>query len=257
MLRLLYWSLAAFASVSLTVLAFLPATWLALLLETQTGGRLTLGDAQGTLWSGSAYVGAAPGENNPVTPLLPGRFSWRISPTILLGSVDVLLDNADALTEPVLVSGTWTHLQISHATLTLPAERLVALGAPLNTIRPSGEMSLSWHLLQLAYENASLKLTGTMHLTMNDVASRLSPVNPLGDYDVKLDWNGMDAEVTLNTVKGRLLLEGGGKVRNGHLQFSGTAQAEPGSEEKLANLLYLLGQRRNQGDKEIISLEIK
>jgi general secretion pathway protein N len=257
MLRLLYWSLAAIASVVFTLLTFLPATWLAPLLETQTGGRLTLGDAQGTLWSGSAYIGAAPGVNNPVTPLLPGRFSWKVSPTVLLGNVDVLLENADALTQPVRIGGTWTRCQISHATLTLPAERLAALGAPLNTIRPSGEMRLSWQLLQLAYENANLKLTGTMRLSMNDVASRLSPVNPLGDYDVKIDWNGMDADVTLKTVKGKMLLEGAGKVRNGRLQFSGTARADTGQEEKLANLLYLLGQRRNQGDKEIISLEFK
>jgi general secretion pathway protein N len=43
------------------------------MVERQTGGRLTLGDAQGTLWRGSAFVGGAPA-GGPVTPLLPGRF---------------------------------------------------------------------------------------------------------------------------------------------------------------------------------------
>ncbi len=257
MLRLIYWSLAAIASVAFTILAFLPAAWLSAMLEMQTGGRLTLGDAQGTLWNGSAYIGAAPGGNNPVTPLLPGRFTWKVSPTVLLGRVDVELENASALSEPVRISGGWTQWQISHATLALPAERLAALGAPLNTIQPSGEMRLSWQLLQLAYENRNLKLIGIMHLTMNDMASRLSPVNPLGDYDLEMDWSGSDANVTLKTLRGKMLLDGTGKLHNGRVQFSGTAQAETGQEEKLANLLYLLGQRRNQGDKEIISLEFK
>lgn len=257
MLRLLYWSLAAIASVVITILAFLPAAWLSSVLEMQTGGRLTLGDAQGTLWEGSAYIGGAPGGSNPVTPLLPGRFAWKISPTVLLGRVDVELENAAALSEPVRISGSWTQWQISHAALTLPAERLAALGAPLNTIQPSGEMRLSWQLLQLAYENGYVKLNGVMHLTMDNIASRLSPVKPLGDYDLKLDWNGSDADATLTTLRGKMLLDGSGKIRNGRLQFSGTAQAETGQEEKLANLLYLLGQRRNQGDKEIISLEFK
>lgn len=257
MLRLLYWSLAAIASVAVTVLACLPATWLAATLEMQTGGRLTLGDAEGTLWDGSAYIGGAPGGNNPVTPLLPGRFAWKVSPTVLLGRVDVELENSAALSEPVRINGSWTQWQISHATLTLPAERLAALGAPLNTIQPSGEMRLSWQLLQLALDKGNLKVNGSMHLTMDNVASRLSPVKPLGDYDLKLDWKGSEANVALKTLRGKMLLDGSGTIRSGRLQFSGTAQAETGQEEKLANLLYLLGQRRNQGEKEIISLEFK
>jgi general secretion pathway protein N len=41
------------------------------------------------------------------------------------------------------------------------------------------------------------------------------------------------------------------------LQFSGKAEAEAGQEEKLANLLNLLGQRRHEGDREVIALEFK
>ena len=48
------------------------------------GRALTLGDARGTLWHGSAFIGGAAGVNDPVTPLLPGRFSWRLSPAVLL-----------------------------------------------------------------------------------------------------------------------------------------------------------------------------
>jgi general secretion pathway protein N len=49
----------------LTLAVFLPASWLGVLVEQQTGGRLTLGDAQGTLWRGSAFIGGAPGNNSP------------------------------------------------------------------------------------------------------------------------------------------------------------------------------------------------
>src|SRR5450759_4933583 len=64
------------------------ASWRTALVEKQTAGRLTLGDAHGTLWRGSAFVGGAANGSDPVTPLLPGRFSWRLSPMVLLGSVD-------------------------------------------------------------------------------------------------------------------------------------------------------------------------
>ena len=257
MRRILIWSLAGMVSVALTALAFFPATWLAALLEMQTAGRLTLGDAQGTLWRGSAFIGAAPGSNDPVAALLPGRFAWRLSPTVLLGRVAAELENAAALSRPVKVTGSWHQWQVSPAAITLPAERLAALGAPLNTLQPSGQMRLSWQLLQLTRQNGKIEMTGTMNLEMNDIASRLSPIKPLGGYDLQLDWHGLQATVTLKTVKGPMLLSGSGMISNGRLQFSGTAEAEAGQEEKLANLLNLLGQRRTQGGREIIALEFK
>jgi general secretion pathway protein N len=257
MRRTLLWSLAALVSVAFTILAFLPATWMATLVETQSAGRLTLGDAQGTLWRGSAFIGAAAGGNDPVAPLLPGRFAWRMSPTVLLGRVDAELENAAALSRPVSVTGSWHHWQVSPAAITLPAERLASLGAPLNTLQPSGEMRLSWQLLQLTRLNGKIEMTGTMNLEMHDIASRLSPIKPLGAYDLEFDWYGPQATVTLKTINGPMLLNGSGMFRNGRLQFSGTAEAEAGQEENLANLLNLLGQRRRQGGKNIIALEFK
>ena len=65
MKRFLLWALAAGAAVAVTLLVSLPATWLGGIVEKQTGGRLTLGDAQGTLWNGSAFLGGAPGPGGP------------------------------------------------------------------------------------------------------------------------------------------------------------------------------------------------
>ena len=257
MRRLAIWSLAGMLSVALTALIFFPAAWLAAMVETQTAGRSTLGDAQGTLWHGSAFVGAAPGGNDPVTPLLPGRFAWRLSPTVFVALVDAELENTAALSHPISVKGDWHRWQVSPASITLPAERLAALGAPLNTVQPSGQMRLSWQPLQLTRHDGHIDVTGSMNLEMNDIASRLSPIKPLGDYDLALAWHGQEASMTLKTIKGPMLLSGSGKLIKGRLQFSGAAQAEAGQEEKLANFLNLLGQRRMQGNREVIALEFK
>lgn len=257
MRRLVIWLLAGIVVILLTVLAFCPAAWMAAVLERQTGGRLTLGDAQGTLWNGSAFIGGAPGENQPVTPLLPGRFAWKLSPLVLAGQVDAELQNPEALTQALRISGSWDQWQLSAGTLTLPAERLAALGAPLNTVQLSGQMRLSWDALQLVRQGRRLDVTGTMKLALDDIASRLSPIKPLGAYLVVLDWRGPQAEMKLSSVKGPLLLSGAGSLVNGRMQFSGRAEAEPGQEEKLANLLGLLGQRRKEGEKNVIALEFK
>jgi general secretion pathway protein N len=251
------WLLAGIFSIALTVLIFFPASWMASMVEKQTAGRLTLGDAHGTLWRGSAFIGGAASGSDPLTPLLPGRFSWHLSPMVLLGDVDAELENDAALSRPVTVTGNWHQWKVSPGAILLPAERLAALGAPLNTIQPSGQMRLSWELLQLTLQNKKIGMVGTMKLEMNDIGSRLSPVKPLGSYELAFDWHEAQASVTLKTVKGPMLLNGSGMFADGRLQFSGTAEAEAGQEQKLANFLNLLGQRRLEGGKEVIALEFK
>jgi general secretion pathway protein N len=258
MKRAVLWLAAIALAMTLTVLAFLPATWLGAIVESQTGGRLTLGDAQGTLWRGSAFLGGAAGANGAVTPLLPGRFEWRLSPMVLLGQVDMKLENGEALSQPVNLAGNWSQWQLSPAALLLPAERLAGLGAPLNTLAPSGAMTLSWTTLQLErLQPNGVAVNGRTLLSLNDMGSRMAPVKPLGSYELTMDWRGQQAQLSLRTVRGALLLSGTGALDKGRFQFSGQAQAADGYEETLGNLLNLLGQRRMVGGKKIIALEFK
>jgi general secretion pathway protein N len=255
--RALSWGLAMVLAGALTVVAFFPAAWLGPMVEQQTGGRLTLGDAQGTLWRGSAFIGGAPGAGGAVTPLLPGRFAWRLSPLVLLGNVALTLENPLALSQPIRIDGSWSQWQVSPAELILPAEGLAGLGAPLNTLAPSGVMRLSWSTLELVRQQQAVAVNGRTVLVMNDMGSRMTPVKPLGSYELAMDWQGQQAKLNLKTVRGALLLSGSGSLDRGRLQFSGQASAANGYEETLGNLLNLLGQRRMVGGKNIIALEFK
>ena len=182
MKRAALWLAAIALAVGLTILLFFPATWLGPIVEKQTGARLTLGDAQGTLWRGSAFIGGAPGEGGSVTPLLPGRFSWRLSKMVLLGRVEMELENPQALTQPVLITGSWSEWQVSPAAIRLPAAGLAGLGAPLNTLAPTGMMQLSWTTLALARAGNAVSVNGRTLLSMQDMGSRMSPIKPLGCY---------------------------------------------------------------------------
>jgi len=257
MRRLLLWTVPVVLAVLVTVLAFLPASWLGPIVEQQTGGRLTLGDAQGTLWNGSAFVGGAPGEGGAVTPLLPGRFAWRLSPLVMLGQVHMELENPQALARPVRIDGSWSQWQVSAGQLLLPAEGLAGLGAPLNTLAPSGVIRLSWNRLDLMRQANSVAVTGRTVLSLSDMGSRMAPIRPLGSYEMAMDWRGQQADLVLSTVRGALLLSGTGKLQNGRLRFSGQASAADGYEDTLGNMLNLLGQRRMVNGKNIIALEFR
>jgi general secretion pathway protein N len=257
MRRALLWIGLTALAVAVTVLVFLPAAWLGPLVERQTGGRLTLGDAQGTLWRGSAFVGGAPGQGGSVTPLLPGRFSWRLSPLVLFGQVNMDLANSEALAQPVRITGSWSQWQVSAGELLLPAEGLAGLGAPLNTLAPSGVIKLSWNLLDIARQGQTAVMQGRTVLSLTDMGSRMSPIKPLGTYEMAMDWHGQRADVVLRTVSGALLLTGNGALENGRLHFSGQAAAADKYEDTLGNLLNLLGQRRMVNGKNIIALEFR
>ena len=260
MRRPIVWLLAACMSIACTVVVFFPATWFALIVEKQTAGRLSLSDAQGSIWQGSALITVAASAKDPVTPLLPSRFSWHLSPLLLLGQVYLTLENSAALLQPMTLTGNWQSWQLSAGTVQLPAERLSGFGAPLNTIAPSGTMQLSWGALRLARQHNAIDMQGWFNLDMHEMTSRLSSIKPLGDYQLHLDWQGQQAQVTLQTTRGPLLLSGTGVLQNGRLQFHGKAEAEKvagQSQPALENLLNLLGQRRIEGDKTVIALEFK
>ncbi|MFZ6872768.1 type II secretion system protein N [Undibacterium sp. Di27W] len=253
----LTWIFAAIASVMLTVVMFLPASWLGFVVERQSQGRLSLGDVQGSFWQGSAFIGVAAGKTGPVTPLFPGRFQWRISPWLMVGQIKAELENPAALSAPVKVTGSFSQWQVSPSVLLLPPERLEGLGAPLNTIGPTGLLHLSWNELLFSRKDGQLSMTGHMQLELAEMASRLSPIKPLGSYQMAFDLRGTEADMQLSSIKGPMMLAGTGKMTNGRFQFSGKAWAEAGQEARLANLLNLLGQRRNDGEKEVIGLEFK
>lgn len=251
------WVVTGMVSITLSVLFFLPASWLGAVLEKQTQGRLSLGDVQGSFWRGSAFVGVASGVNGPVTPLFAGRFAWKISPLILLAQVEAELDNPESLSAIVKIQGNFSELQVSPASLLLPTERLEGLGAPLNTIGPTGKLRMSWNNLRFAHEAGRLNGYGQLQLELSEMASRLSPVKPLGSYNMGFDLHGANADLHLNTLKGPMMLAGSGTFNGGHFQFSGKAWAEEGQQARLANLLNLLGQRRKDGDQDVIALEFK
>ena len=251
----LWWMAAGALIVAATALVSLPAAWLAPLIERQTGGRLSLGDPQGSVWQGSAFIGIAGAPDEPLSPLLPGRFDWTLSPLALVGIIDVRVENPRALDRALAIDGSWRRWQLGPATISLPAERLAALGAPLNTVKPSGLMRLSWSSLMLERAAHGINIVGRMQLEMTEIASALSPVKPLGAYRMQFDWQGDKARLNLKSLSGPLMLEGAGSIVNGRLRFSGQAWAQEGEEQRLAVLLNLLGQRRQVGNRNVIALE--
>ncbi|OYU93029.1 MAG: general secretion pathway protein GspN [Burkholderiales bacterium PBB5] len=136
-----------------------------------------------------------------------------------------------------------------------PAGWLAGLGAPFNTLGLGGTLRAASPGFTLQSVAGRLQLAGALQLELQDASSRVSPLQVLGSYRLLLQGQaqgGDTATVQLQTTDGALLLNGTGQWTGGRLRFRGAAQAAPGQDAVLANLLNIIGRR--QGAVSVISI---
>lgn len=256
MLRALLSSLVVVASIAATVLAMAPAQWVASAIAQATGERVVLAEARGSIWRGQAGVVLAPGEAAGIARIgLPEALSWQMSPWALLaGRIDLTLTHPSALLQPLqLRVDASRRAELLATTVRLPAALLAGLGAPFNTIKPGGVISLAWQRLEFEHGRMKGDVVGEWQFA----ASALTPVAPFGNYRLLAEGGFPGTRLTLSTLSGPLELVGDGTIdEQGNLRFTGRARALPGVDAavraQLAGLVLLLGRR--DGESAILSL---
>jgi len=238
-----------------TIAALAPAQWADRALQRATGGRVELAEATGTIWNGSATLVLSSGDERAnARSSLPDPLSWRLSFWPLLsGTAELTLRHPSALATPLTISAYADgRLQLGAATLRLPAALLAGLGAPWNTVRPGGILSLRTDGLELSQGRCRGSLTADWEYA----SSGLTPVTPIGHYRLQTSGQYPGTRLELQTISGPLELTGSGTIaEGGRLRFDGIARALAGSDQatktQLTGLISLLGRR--EGDAAILS----
>lgn len=277
-------ALATLAGASMATVLFAPAQWLAEPLARASQGKLALVNAHGTVWQGHGGLMFTGGEGSHDRTALPGNVTWQLRPAWSripdsAAQVDasapaeqssgpglsLRVHVACCMQSPVTlwwVPG-WTQHSVHMAAhqSTWPAALLAGLGTPWNTLQLQAGMTLATSGLDLQFRSNRLRGQGAVTLDVADASSRLSTVKPMGSYRLTWQWpqvtpgdTAMPAEpsLTLQTLQGALQLSGSGQWVAGRLRFEGTAEAAPGREEALTNLMNLLGRR--QGSRTLIKI---
>ncbi|UCE32576.1 MAG: type II secretion system protein N [Burkholderiales bacterium] len=236
---------AAAVGALLAVLLLPPAAWLDGALERASYGRIRLAQTEGTLWRGSARLVLIDPAASPDPPVLggmalPGRLHWSVDlGPVLEGAVGLAL-RLDGMERPLRIRLAPGSLAGSGGTLDLPSLPLERLGSPWNTIQPAGRVSIRWSEFTLEPDGFSGRVTAVIR----EVTSSLSPVRPLGAYQVEFDGSRETARFGMVTLEGPLRIEGDGTwTPRGGLRFAGMAWADEEQEARLAPLLGLIGRR--------------
>ena len=95
-------------------------------------------------------------------------------------------------------------------------------------------------------------MQGNVTLQWRDAGSVLTPISPLGDYELNLDAEGAAVHVLLRTIQGPLQLDGKGSWANGdNPDFLAIARVPPQHQQQLGPLLRLIAVERSAGSFEL------
>lgn len=249
----LAWTGALVGALTATVV-FAPARWLAGAVQQLSGEQVRLVDARGSVWKGSAQLVLAGGEGSSAAVALPGVLAWSIRPTWggLRGQI-----SSDCCTptplqwaaEPAGWGG--LHFTLADGQSQWPADLLVGLGTPWNTVQPQGQLVVTSQGFGAQWAEGRLSMEGRVQFDATQMSSRLSTIAPMGSYRLTLH-GGAPSHIALTTLEGSLQLSGQGQWVGQRLRFEGEASASPDRVEALSNLLNILGRR--DGARSIIKL---
>lgn len=235
----------------------LPVNWVGGALASQTRCRVILQQPIGTIWQGSAALafsepnGAESGCREPVA--VTERFHWATSCRLLSLGCNTEIQFA-ALGKSQVIQWGLGKTQFSANEIKLPANILEGLGNPWSTLRPRGELSARWTDLTLDgfrdVGSSRRSASGVIRIIISNLTSPISPVKPLGAYEIQANIGQEGINWNLSTTSGPLLLKGQGgligKSSGNRVDFSGEASASPEAQESLIGLLALLGKK--EGD---------
>ena len=227
------------------LVALAPATLLDAALKRTTHGRVRLPDARGSLWggagqlelrdpSGRAGVGTAMHWTFQASSLLRGRLGFAVA----FGEV----------TRRFPVSISPFGLELSAADFLLPAAVLGVATPRMALLEPTGDLHV--RIPTLTYRGDILSGHGIVDWL--SAGSALTPVAPLGDYQLNFVGATEGLHASLRTISGPLRLEGGAsRTDDQPMVLFATARVDAQHEEQLAPFLRLIAIQRSPGIYEL------
>ncbi len=244
-----------------------PAAWLGALISKATHRSFGFAESWGTVWNGSAQLIIHRSDKEVLR--VPEAIAWTMSINSVLNQSATISLSSAALQAPVTITLQGKNVQINRGQYSLPADSLNTLGAPFNTLKPSGDVRLNWPVFSTTLDAQS---PPAVPLTVNiqSLRSSVTGAQVLGDYTVTATPKMSAAPNTSNvsnatprwTVQlstnnngaspASLLLSGSGELGlSGAPQFDLSAQAaNPQAQQHLQALLNFLG--RKQGDAYVL-----
>lgn len=213
----LYFAVAC-AIYLVTLIATIPAPWVARAVESMSKQRLLLRGPTGSFWAGSGHLYANPQSG---ARLDLGVLRWSTSWSAMLAgklATDVGLGEAPKVMR-VEISPLGT--AVRGLKLELPASILPAFAPALEAFGPGGTLRIRSDELRLDAGS----ILGDAEIEWGGMRLARAQRLDLGSHFARLRGGGGKVDIELGSIQGPLRLSGGGSwVRGGGLNISGAAE---------------------------------
>jgi hypothetical protein len=194
-------------------------------------GQLKLYNLSGSFWNGSGLLVASASSKHNKTGAVPLiHLSWKVS----LGlskymNVQLLLDQRNVANVYLDKHG----LSIDNLDISLSISQISRLSDIIDDLKIAGNLQLKAKHILIAG-----KQTGTMDMIAKNVSSGMSPVNPLGSYNIKINLDGGKIDIATNDDDSTVLNLNGSGTFNAL-----TVKASVSNEkaEKMKTFITLMG----------------
>lgn len=222
-----------------TTTFYLPSSIITSSLSTISQPQVKFTEPSGTVWNGGTDVIIGESQAHKL-----GHLAWQIQWSGLwkLHLPFVLSWNAQPLAEVYLSKSKLEFHQL-HLPITLSQMRRAY--PFLSTLSLGGKLIVDSQTFSISQES----FQGDIFVHLEEVFSGLTPINPLGKYELHLQGDQQSLLMHLQSLQGPLWVEANGKWSNQHgLNLVGKVRAEPSQSKVLSPLLHLMGNESQTGE---------
>lgn len=223
-----------FLSVSLLINIFMtmPAWLLGTMISHYSGGRIITSNETGTFWNGNAIV-LIQDSNKKSVPLINVGWKLKIGLSRFI-EVDFSSSNHGIAEVALTKSG----LEIDKLNMIFDLDQLTPFWETLSNLRLSGNINAEASKIVIAN-----KMQGAIKLKITEVGSGMSPVNPIGNYNVTLNLGNSSLEVS-SVSDSTIDVSGTGSIVSG---LTLKAKVQPDKKEKLLQFMTMMSLPKQDG----------
>lgn len=223
----------AFALVFIfTLIKEIPSNMLGRIITHYSKGYLQLYNPSGTFWQGNGLLAVANSKTGELSPLLLINWDIKIGFKKFI-NIDFNVDKSSIAN--LYIDKTGAHLD--NLDIILSVTQVSQLVEIINSLGLSGNLEI-----MAKHINIGKNIDGTLNISITQVSSSISPVNPLGTYQMKFNLADGAIDITSDSSS-NLSINGSGNLQGLTL----SCKVLPSKKDKMLEFITVMGIPRPDG----------
>ncbi len=219
-----------------TIISNIPVQLLEYIIAKYSQNKLHIYNTNGTFWHGTGLL-VTTGRNGQSAPIT--FISWKVVMGLKKYVTIVFAIGNDKIADMYLNS---QGFNVDNVNLSLSLSQVTQISDLIKTLNLSGNMNINTNHLLITPDMKNSN--GIIKINLTDVASSISPVNPLGSYSASYNIN--NGSIVIDTTNPNMaVLNAKGNGDSNSLSIN--ARIAPDKKDKMLQLMTVMGVQQADG----------